>query len=681
LIILRRQQQLDDDVTGTESPPVAPGSASGADFGVGQGDAVARLHPERGLRAELVTMLHLILSDWLYLSVAVVVLLLGAVLLLMMLGTHVIAEDESGLVIKRFGPPLPAGRLIATAGEAGYQARMLSPGWHFFLWRWQYKIEKVPVIVVPPGEVALVVAADGTPTPSERVLGREVECNRFQDAEAFLHNGGERGRQIGFLTAGTYRINTALFEVVTARDADRYGLRGSDLRVFQVPPDRVGIVTVLDGRPITAGDLAGPMVPSHESYQNGQKFIAAGGCRGLQEEVLLSGAWNLNPWFVRVELIPLVEIPIGYVGVVVSYVGKEHVDVSGESFSHGDLVEKGRKGVWVEPLLPGKHPLNTYVMKVELVPTTNIVLNWAQRNEAHHYDERLSSIQVRSRDGFSFSLDVSQIIHIGMKTAPRVISRVGSMQNLVDHVLQPTVGNYFRNSAQQVTVLDFLSARTERQREAFEHIKLAVATYDVECIDTLIGDITPPAELMKTQTDRKIAEELQLTYEVQREAQVKRQALSRETAIADMQGEVVRSEQMVRISEKNALAAVETSRGEAASVRMRAEAESQSMKLRADAEAEATRLRGEAEAEAMRAMGTARAETYRLGQDALGAQGYTALQLASILGENRVKLVPDIAVGGTGGTSGGLAEVLISRMLAAPEKTPLPSNGKSHAAQ
>jgi uncharacterized membrane protein YqiK len=159
-------------------------------------------------------------------------------------------------------------------------------------------------------------------------------------------------------------------------------------------------------------------------------------------------------------------------------------------------------------------------MKVELVPTTNIVLNWAQRTEAHHYDERLSSINVRSKDGFSFSLDVSQIIHIGMKNAPRVISRVGSMQNLVDHVLQPTVGNYFRNSAQQVTVLDFLWARSERQQEAFHNIRKAIEAYDVECIDTLIGDIAPPAELMKTQTDRKIAAELQRTYDAQREAEV-----------------------------------------------------------------------------------------------------------------------------------------------------------------
>jgi uncharacterized membrane protein YqiK len=305
----------------------------------------------------------------------------------------------------------------------------------------------------------------------------------------------------------------------------------------------------------------------------------------------------------------------------------------------------------VEPLLPGKHPVNTRVMKVELVPTTNIVLNWAQRTEAHQYDQRLSSILVRSKDGFSFSLDVAQIIHIGMKNAPRVISRVGSMQNLVDHVLQPTVGNYFRNSAQEVTVLEFLSARTLRQKEAFENIKRAVEAYDVECIDTLIGDIVPPAELMKTQTDRKIAEELERTYEVQREAQVQRQALERETAVANMQNEVVRSEQTVRISQQTALSAAESARGEGNAAR-----------LRAEGDAAAVRLNGEAEAAAVRAVGAAKADAYKQGMEAVGGAGYTAIQLATILGEHNVKLVPEIAVSGDG--SGGLINAMVAKMLA-----------------
>lgn len=570
-------------------------------------------------------------------------------MLSMLASIRVIREDESGLVIKRFGRPLPSGRIIALDGEAGYQARLLPPGWHVGVWRWRYKVERVPLVVVEPGDIALVVAADGAAIPPERVLARAVECNHFQDAEAFLRGEGERGRQISVLTAGSYRINPALFEVVTAASAKQHDMVPAQLHVYQVPPDRVGIVTMLDGRPIAAGDLAGPVVAGHESFQRGQTFIDAGGCRGLQEEVLLSGSWNLNPWLVQVEQVPLTEIPIGYVGVVVSYVGREHLDVSGDAFTHGDLVERGRKGVWVEPLLPGKHPINVRVMKVELVPTTNIVLNWAQRTEAHHYDERLSSILVRSKDGFSFSLDVSQIIHIGMKNAPRVISRVGSMQNLVDHVLQPTVGNYFRNSAQEVTVLDFLWARSERQREAFHNIRKAVEAYDVECIDTLIGDIAPPADLMKTQTDRKIAAELQRTYDAQREAEVQRQTLERETAVANLQSEVVRSEQMVRIAQQNALAAAESAKGEANATR-----------LRAEGAAAAVRMAGEGEAASVRAVGAAKAEAYRQGIEAVGAAGYTAMQMASILGENKVKLVPDIAVSGDGG---GLANAMIARLL------------------
>jgi len=588
-----------------------------------------------------------------FVTLVLLLVVLAVALVVVISSTRIIRANESGLVVKRFGPALASGRIIALDGEAGYQARMLPPGWHLWYWRLRYLVVKVPVVVVPPGEIALVVAADGAAIPSERVLARQVDCNNFQDADAFLRGGGERGRQLAFLTAGTYRINPALFEVVTRSTAEEHGMSEDDLNVYRMSSDKVGIVTVLDGRPIPAGDLAGPVIEGHGSFQRGQAFIDAGGCRGLQEEVLLSGSWNLNPWFVRVEPVALTEIPIGYVGVVVSYVGREHLDVSGDSFTHGDLVEKGRKGVWVEPLLPGKHPINTRVMKVELVPTTNIVLNWAQRTEAHHYDERLSSILVRSKDGFSFSMDVSQIIHIGMKNAPRVISRVGSMQNLVDHVLQPTVGNYFRNSAQEVTVLEFLSARSARQREAFENIRKAIEAYDVECIDTLIGDIAPPAELMKTQTDRKIAQELERTYEVQREAQVQRQTLERETAVANLQSDVVRSEQMVLVAQQNALAAAEAARGEGNALR-----------LRAEGQAAAVRVNGEAEAAAVRAVGAAKAEAYRLGIEAVGGNGYTAIQLATILGENHVKLVPEIAVSSDGG--GGLVNAMIARMLAGP---------------
>ncbi len=572
----------------------------------------------------------------LYIIIALVVLI-GV---LVALGMVLIRERQVGVVVKRFGSrALAPGRLLALEGEAGYQAETLAPGLHFGFWRWQYRIIKVPVTIVPQGEIALVLAADGAAIPSERILGKIVDCENFQDARKFLLNGGEKGRQLGILTAGTYRINTALFNVITGAMAAENGMTPEQLQLRQVESDRVGIVTTMDGRPIEAGEIAGPVVASHENFQNAQAFLDGGGRRGLQEQVLLSGTWNLNPWFAHVEQVPMVQIPIGYVGVVISFVGMAHEDVSGLEFKHGDLVVVGHKGVWVTPLYPGKHPLNTRVMKVELVPTTNIVLNWAARIEAHNYDSKLSSITVRSKDGFGFSLDVSQIIHVGALDAPKVISRVGSMQNLVDHVLQPIVGNYFRNSAQDYTVLDFLGARSQRQVEAAAHIRAALAAYDVQAIDTLIGDINPPAELMQTQTERKIAEEQRKTYEVQEAAQVQRQQLVRQTSLANIQQQVVGAEQGVNIAELSASASVKHAAGEA----------------------ESTRLRALGEAEAIRATGQAKAAAYRAGVESLGAQGYTVMQLMQIVGERNVRIVPDVSVTGNGGN--GMVDGLLGMML------------------
>ncbi|HSI82460.1 MAG: SPFH domain-containing protein [Candidatus Methylacidiphilales bacterium] len=575
---------------------------------------------------------------WVHLAIWSLVVLL---FLPRLTGAVLIHEWEVGLVVKKFGSTqLAPGEIIALNGEAGYQADTLAPGLHFGYWFFQYNIIKTPMVRIPAGEIGLVLANAGTAIASERILARSVPCDNFQDARAFLVGGGEKGRQLAILTAGTYRINTALFNVITGATAGQFGLTARDLRVYPVESDAVGIVTTLDGRPIEPGEIAGESVPEHDNFQNAQAFLQQGGRRGLQEQILLAGTWNLNPWFAHVEQVAMLEIPIGYVGVVISFVGKAHLDISGTEFRHGDLVNPGHKGVWVAPLYPGKHPINPRIMKVELVPTTNIVLNWANRTEAHKFDQKLNSITVRSNDGFAFNLDVSQIIHVGALDAPKVISRVGSMQNLVDHVLQPTVGNYFRNSAQNYTVLDFLGGRTARQKEASEFIRRALAVYDVQAVDTLIGDITPPETLMKTQTDRKIAEEERKTYETQQAAQQQRQLLVRETALADIQQRVVESEQSVQIAELQANARVRTATGEAESIRLRAMGE----------------------AEAIRATGQAHAEAYSAGVLALGPEGFAALQLMQIVGDRGVRVVPDVAVTGGGG-SGSLVDALLGDTL------------------
>ncbi len=162
----------------------------------------------------------------------------------------------------------------------------------------------------------------------------------------------------------------------------------------------------------------------------------------------------------------------------------------------------------------------------------------------------------------------------------------------------------------------------------------------MQAIDTLIGDINPPAELMTTQTDRKIAEEQRKTYEVQEAAQKQRQQLVRQTSLADIQQQVVGAEQGVNIAELKANASVKQATGDA----------------------ESTRLRAIGESEAIRATGKAKAEAYRAGVESIGAQGYTVMQLMQIVGERNVRIVPDVAVSGAGGNN-GLVDGLLGVML------------------
>lgn len=579
--------------------------------------------------------------------------LLGLAFLVLVSSLVIIRENQVGVVIKKLSPggkSLPEGRIVALEGEPGYQARTLPPGLHFGYWMLQYKIEKHPLTIIPPGRIGLVIANDGAAMPVDHILAAAVDCSDFQDGEKFLRNGGQKGRQLAILTTGYYRINPVLFKVIP------------DAPITKIDSNKVGIVTVLDGAPMPVGQMAAKPVPGHDSFQSPALFIRNGGCRGLQEQILLAGSYNINPWFAEIEEHDLLEVPIGHVGVVVSFVGEDTRDISGDSFTHGNIVRKGGKGVWDDPLYPGKHPVNPRIMKVELVPTTNIVLNWASaRSEAHKLDEKLSTITVRSKDGFTFNLDVSQIINIGATKAPWVISRVGSVRNLVNQVLEPIVGNYFRNSAQNYTVLDFLTNRSERQREARQHINDAIREYDVQSVDTLIGDITPPNELMVTLIARKIAEEQQKTYVTEELTQRTRQDLERTKALADKQKELVNSEQDVRVAEMRAKAAVEAAQGDSQVASRRAEGEALAKRRVGEAEAEILSVKGRKEAEAIRAIGEAKADAYKQGVEAMGGN-YAMLQIFSVLAEKGIRLTPDVLVSG-GNNGGAPSEAMLAMLL------------------
>ena len=614
--------------------------------------------------------------------VAVVVLL---VLIGVLRSFHSIGPSEVGLVSKRVGRKLPKDQLLALDGEAGYQADLLMPGTRFKLWPVNV-VTRYPWVQVPPDHIGVVIAQVGSslPTGAKSAIYKP-QFGNFADIRTFLQDGGQRGVQRPVLPPGTtaplhpigFAVATATTtfgELVSKGAEDAINqLDPASLKVFNITPagerDLVGVVTALEGPP--SGDIASriggfndilaleadttssvrviqAVLASknnlHDNYQDYQAFLDAGGCIGLQHDPLLYGSYLLNPFLVRVELREMLVVKQGEVAVIKSYVGLPTEDTSGSEFKFGSIVKPGHQGIWSEPLRTGKYTLNPRIYEAEVVPTSILTLNWSRANsEAHNLDARLAPIDAKSKEAFDFSIDLQVQIHVPDTRAPKVISMVGTMQNLVNEVLQSAVGNYFRNKLQSLGATEFIEKRDTVQMEAESYIRSYLDRYEVETRGVYIQDVVFPVDLVQVLTSREIAAQEKQTFANQRSAQEARVALEQQRGVADMQGQLASANVSIEIETANARAAAARAEGDAAVITTTGEAEAQ--KIRAI---------GSAEAEAEQKLGLARATGFEAQREAIGPE-QTALvaALREIAGGN-VKITPDIVVGESGGILGGL---------------------------
>src|SRR5882724_1497454 len=531
-----------------------------------------------------------------------------------LLGIVYIPHIQVGIIEKIWSSKgsLREGQIIARNGEAGFQARFLRGGIHFGLYPWQYRIHKERLVVVAEGKMAYLYARDGIPLEPIQTLGRNVASNHFQDAIAFLEAGGQRGRQRGILREGVYAINLALFIVITEEhvfsgpireSADKYelwkaqllalrafdpivigsggqshvrGLAESSASEAGAPPslaampdfnpntDTIGVVSIQDGPTIGSGEIIAPEIKAadskdHNYFQDPEAFLQLGGKRGKQLQVLTDGTFFINRWFGTVEIKAKTLIPIGYVGVVVSYHGAAGDDTTGESFRYGEQVEPGHRGVWRSALTPGKYALNPYAVKVELVPTINFVLRWISgQTEAHHYDEDLTSIDLITADGYEPRLPLSLVLHIDYQKAPSVVQRFGDVKRLITQTLDPILTAYFRDVAQTSHMLDLLTKREEIQRHATEELGARFQKYDINVVAVLIGrpesreiaagQADPIETLFDQLRMRRLADEQRATYAKQEEAAQQQVALNEAKAKAERQTELTQSAIAVEIA-------------------------------------------------------------------------------------------------------------------------------------
>ena len=335
-------------------------------------------------------------------QLAVLGVLSGLVLLTLLNTFRYIPNNKVGILEKLWSlrGSLRHG-FIALGGEAGFQPQVLRGGWHVLL-PFQYRIHMVPLVTIPQGRIGYVFARDGKPLAPTQALASNVTANDFQDTAGFLQQGGQKGPQRQILREGTYAINLAQFAVISNERLYYLSLDRSDDNVFngmahviqtrqgfepvviKGSEDLIGIVTVHEGPSLPPGQIIAPTVGEspaqpqiyHNSFQDPERFLAAGGLRGRQHQTLVEGTYYINRLFATVEMIPKTVVEVGTVGVVVSYTGEIGQDLSGADYKHGELVHKNQRGVWQEPLLPGKYAFNTYAGKVIMVPTTNFILKW-----------------------------------------------------------------------------------------------------------------------------------------------------------------------------------------------------------------------------------------------------------------------------------------------------------------
>ena len=628
------------------------------------------------------------------------------------IGIRYIPHRRVGIIEKLWSlsGSLDGGRILALGGEAGFQARVLRGGLHFGYPFWMFRVHAVPLVTISEGRIGYVYARDGQPLGPSQTLGTVVECNGFQNPVAFLTNGGQRGRQRAILREGVYAVNTALFVVITETAVHTgpilrgetqqcaswqaeigiangfapvligsafYTQKNGDAAVQTdasklSPHDLLGIVTIHDGPTLEPGEFIAPQVGTatdgaHNYFQDPEAFLALGGRRGKQLQVLTDGTYFINRWFATVELQPKTLIPIGYVGVVISYYGAAGDDVSGTAFRYGQQVEAGRRGVWREALPPGKYALNPYALKVEHVPTVNFVLRWISgQTEAHRYDEHLTSIAIITADGYEPLLPLSLVLHIDYEKAPRVVQRFGDVRRLITQTLDPILTAYFRDVAQASCMLDLLTHREEIQRRATEELGRRFQEFDINCVAVLIGrpesSVKNGAEdpidrLFDQLRQRRLAEEQKETFGKQQEAATQLKALNHVKAQAEKQMHLTDTSIEIEIAGNRGSAQL----AEAAQLAKREIA-------LAEGRARASELDGQGEAAKIAQVGRAEADVSRQKIEAFTDPRLYALNLiAQQLAHSEQPLVPERVVtlgGGDGkGADAGLFQSIMQVLM------------------
>lgn len=598
-----------------------------------------------------------------------------------------ISEGEIGMVESADGSAIPAGSIFAkvvpghnsfqsgqtfieNGGQKGPQTEILPPG-VYRIHPNLFKITKAAAVVIAKGEVGMVTAQDGAPIPMGRLLAQSVTGHsNFESGEAFLSNGGQKGPQIDVLLPGTYRINLNLFQIQIAP-------------AVVIEANKVGLITALDGIPLPDREYVACPVTGHNDYQDGSSFLSKKGQRGPQLDVLRPGTYYINPLMFSVAVDDVAVIERGQVGVVVSNVGEDpteemkrrlgstQVGASEEEGKEKYVVPKGYRGIQEEVAGPGRYYLNRRAFMVYTIDTTNITIDWDDQE-----DTRFDQLTVISKDGFPIQVSVKVVIRVRPDQAPYMVAKVGSIDNLIQHVIHPMIDSSFRNQASTASAMNFLQSRSEEQAKAETRARADLERYHVECVSVLICQIRLPEDLMQTQTKRIIAEQQQEMYKMEQRSQAERTEMEKMRATADQQPTLVASEIAVKVATQKKAEMITLAEGNA-----------EAKALEGAGEGKRLIAIGDGEASKIAAIGEATAQAYSKQQEAIGEDAIKQIKIVELIStaiENgQIKIVPEVLVTGGGSAAEGLMAMLTKLLpgIDLPnlmKKPSLPAPDQSH---
>ena len=618
-----------------------------------------------------------------------------------------IGADEMGIIEAIDGEPMPPGGIFAAdraqnahnnfqdpiafikrGGVKGIQLRTLPPG----LWPihpYLFRVSVTKTTVIPQGKVGIVTSADGTQLDPGRLLAKSIDNHRnFQDAEQFIASGGQKGPQVDILTPGTYRILTdsTPLEGGGERKPGLFFIRLNDATIIQ--ENQIGLVEALDGATLDPRDYVATQVEGHDNFQDGNEFIGHGGQRGPQKDILLPGTYYVNSMLFKVIPESAKEIKPGEVAVIVSNVGKdpseevrramatkirerlereEQEQVALVSARINDLdtvaeikqdlalndpadrrldqgaheayvVPAGFRGIQETVVGPGRYYVNTLAVTPIVIPTTNQTVEWTSGEVANTFNP----FEVISKDGFTMQLEVRVVFRIKPEDAPFMVAKIGSVDRLIQNVMHPLIDSIFRNQASESSAMAYLQNRHEEQERAEARVRAHLLKYHVDVVNVLICHIHLPEDLMKTQTEKILAEQKQHMFNAQREAEERRIQLERTKAQADNQVKLMEATVGVEIAGKR----------------------SEQRKAEGEGEASYISATGRAEAEKVRLMGEAQGVAYAEQVNAIGAQGVALVETLRVIGEKGVRITPDVmASGGSGDGGGNIGTLLLLNLF------------------